>query len=73
MKKFIYVVFAFGLTILMGCSGEKSEEKEQVPGETKPHIEAKKLAETTIATETKVVCDKFELVTKISGSTLDLR
>ena len=31
-----------------------------------------KKVETPIATKTKIVCDKFELVTKVSGSTLEL-
>ena len=72
MKKYTYVLVALAMTLLMGCSGEKTEDKEKAPHDAKQQVEAKKPAETPIATETQIVCDKFELVTKVTGSTLDL-
>lgn len=68
MKKYAYVLVALAMTLLMGCSGEKTEDKEGA----KPQVEANKPAETPIATETQIMCNKFELVTKVKGSTLDL-
>jgi len=55
----------------MGCSGEKAEDKEKPSDDAKSQVEAKKPAETPSATETQIVCDKFELVAKVVGSTLD--
>jgi len=72
MKKYTYVLVALAMTLLMGCSGEKTEDKEKAPDGAKPQVEAKKPAETPIATETQILCDKFELITKVTGSTLDL-
>ena len=72
MKKYAYVLVALAMTLLMGCSGEKTENKEKARERAKPQVEAKKPAETPIATERQILCDKFELVTKVTGSTLDL-
>jgi len=72
MKKHTYVLVALAMTLLMGCSGEETENKEKVRERTKPKVEAKKPADTPIATETHILCDKFELVNKVTGSTLDL-
>ena len=72
MKKYTYVLVALAMTLLMGCSGEKTEDKEKAPDDAKPQVAARKSAKTPIATETQIVCDKFELVTKVTGSTFDL-
>ena len=71
MKKYTYVLVVLAMTVLMGCSGE-TENKEKVPDDAKPQVEAMKPAEMPIVTETQIVCDKFDLVTKVTGSTLDL-
>ena len=60
------------MTLFMGCSGKKTEDKEKASERAKPLLEAKKPPEKPIATETKILCDKFELVTNVMGSTLDL-
>jgi len=56
----------------MGCSREKPEDKEKANERANPQVEAKKPAETPIATENQIFCDKLELVTKVTGSTIDL-
>jgi len=60
------------MTLLVSCSRERPENKERAPERAKPHVQARKPAETPAATETRIVCDKFELVTKVTGSTLGL-
>lgn len=72
MKKYTSVLVALAMTLLMGCSGKKTEDKEKDSERDKPLLQAKKPPEKPIATETKILCDKFELVTKVMGSTLDL-
>ncbi len=72
MKKYTYVLVVLAMTLLMGCSREKPEDKEKANEQAKPQIEAKKHAEAPIGTKTQIVCDKFDLVTKVTGSTLDL-
>lgn len=72
MKKYTYVLVALLMALLMSCSGEKTQDKQKVRDDAKPQVEARKPAETPIATETQIVCDKFELVIKVKGSTLDL-
>jgi len=49
MKRYIYIFVIIMMTQLMGCSGKKTEEKEN-----------------------QILCDKFELVTKVKDSTLNL-
>lgn len=71
MKKHTYALVALAMTLLIGCSGEETDHKQKAPNGAKPRVEAKKPAEAPIATETQIVCDKFELVTKVTGSTLD--
>lgn len=71
MKKYNYVLVVLLMTLLIGCSGEKTEDKEKAPHDAKSQVEAKKHAVTPISTETKIVCNKFELVTNVTGSTLD--
>jgi len=70
MKKYAYVLVALAMTLFMSCSGEKTEDKENTRDDAKPQLEAKKPAETLIATETQILCDKFELITKVTGSTV---
>ena len=72
MKKHTYILVVLAMTLLMGCSREKPEDKERANEQAKPKIEAKKPAEAPIGTKTQIVCDKFDLVTKVTGSTLDL-
>jgi len=72
MKKYTYVLVALAMTLLMSCSREKPENKGKAHERAKPQVDSRKPAETPIATETQIVCDKFELVTKVTGSTLDL-
>ncbi len=50
---------------------EETEHEQKAPDDAYPRIEAKKPAESTSTIETQIVCDKFELVTKVTGSTLD--
>lgn len=72
MKKCTHVLVALTMTLVMSCSRERPENEEKAHERAKPQVEARKLAETPIATEIQIVCDKFELVTKVAGSTLDL-
>lgn len=73
MKKYTYALVALAITLLMGCSKEQSEQKQAALNDAKPQVAAKRPAETSIsATERQIVCDKFALVTKITGSTLEL-
>lgn len=72
MKKYTYILVALAMTLLMGCSEEKTEDKEKARERAKPQVKAKKPAETPIATDTQILCNKFELVTKVTGSTLNL-
>jgi len=64
-KKYFFVVLFLVLALvitmfLVGCSGKKTEDKKEAS------------VVTPIVTETPIVCDKFVLVTKVTGSTLDL-
>lgn len=70
MKKYTYALAIWAMTLLIGCSGEEPN-KQQSPNSDTPQVEAKKLAEVSSTNETKIVCDKFKLVTKFTGSTLD--
>ena len=72
MKKYTLVLVTFAMTLLMGCSGEKAEDTEKALEGAKVKVEAKGPAEVPSVTETQIVCDEFELVTKVTGSTLDL-
>ena len=72
MKKYTYVLVALAMTLFMGCSGKKTEDKEKASERATPLLEAKKPPEKPIATEIQIICDKFELVTKVTGSTLNL-
>ena len=54
------------MTLLVGCSGERAEDT------AKAQVEAKESVEVPSAAETQIVCDEFSLVTKVTGSTLDL-
>ncbi len=72
MKKYTFVLVAFAMTMLIGCSREKAEDTEKAIETAKAKVEAKEPVEASSATETQIVCDKFELVTKVTGSTLDL-
>lgn len=49
-----------------------TEEKQAARDNAKPQVVVKKPEETPPTTETKIVCDKFELVAKVTGYTLDL-
>jgi len=49
MNRYTYIFIILTMTLLMDCSGKKTEEKEN-----------------------QILCDKFELVTKVTDSTLDL-
>jgi hypothetical protein len=71
MKKHTLILFAFAMTLLVGCSGERAEDTAKAPEGAKMQVEVKEPVEAPIATETQIVCDKFELVTKVTGSTLD--
>ena len=70
MKKYTYALAIWAMTLLIGCSGEEPY-KQQSPNSDTPQVEAKKLAEVSSTNETQIVCDKFKLVTKVTGSTLD--
>lgn len=72
MKKYTYALVALAMTLLIGCSGDKSEDEQAARDDAKPQIGVKSPEEKPLATESKIVCDKFDLVTKVTGSTLDL-
>ncbi|MBA7589038.1 hypothetical protein ES708_31111 [subsurface metagenome] len=61
IKNYTYIILVvLVIILLMGCSGEKTEDKKKAP------------TETPITTEIQIVCDKFVLVTKVTDSTLGL-
>ncbi|MBN1361704.1 MAG: hypothetical protein JW993_13995 [Sedimentisphaerales bacterium] len=72
MKKRAYVLVVLAMTLVMSCSRERPESEEKAQEGAKPQMEARKPTETAVATGTQIVCDKFELVTKVTDSTLDL-
>lgn len=72
MKKHTLVVVAFAITFLVGCSGEKAEDAAKAPEGAKAQVEVKEPVKAPIATDTQIVCDKFNLATKVMGSSLDL-
>ncbi len=70
MKKFSYALVASAMTLLIGCSGEEIEHKQKIPNSTKSRVEAREPAEDPGSAENQIVCDRFELVTEVTGSTL---
>ncbi|TSA34534.1 MAG: hypothetical protein D4R64_11695 [Porphyromonadaceae bacterium] len=72
MKKFTVVLMALAITLLVRCYGEKTDNKKKNPDNAKLQIETKKSADVPIKNEIQIVCDKFKLVTKVTGSTLFL-
>jgi hypothetical protein len=72
MKKYTNVLVALVMILLIGCSKEKPEDKENILKQDMSQTEAKKSIESPIATKSKILCDKFDLVTKVTDSTLDL-
>ena len=74
MKKhtLVLVLVACAMTLLVGCSRERTEDTEKAPEGAKAQVEAEEPREAPSETETQIVCDKFNLVTKVTGSTLDL-
>jgi len=56
MKKYTLVLLAFVMALFLSCTGDKAKEEGKAP---KP-------------AEAEVVCNKFNLVTNITNSTLDL-
>lgn len=72
MKRYTYLLVILLIILLMGCVGEKTENIQKFPDSAETQVEANIPTETSIETETQIVCDKFELVTKVTDSTLDL-
>lgn len=56
MRKFTCKLIALAMTLMVGCSSEERQEVATQSGN---------------ATQREIVCDKFELVTKVTGSTLE--
>ena len=72
MKKYIHVPVVLALIFLIDCSGEKAEDTEQPPDGIDLQVESKNITEVPSATEPQIVCDRFELVCKVAGSTFDI-
>jgi len=70
MKKLTSASVSLAMTLLLGCSGDKPEESQKIPEVVKTQVQPKDGEEISNATEEKVVCNKFNLVTKVTGPTL---
>lgn len=66
MNKVKFLMVALVMILLISCSGDANQEREEIREPVKKSIEP------PLATTTKIICDKFELVTKITGTNLDL-
>ena len=72
MKKHTLALVAFAIAFLVGCSGEKDEHAAKDPEGAKAKVQIKEPVEAPSANETQIVCDEFDLVTKVIGSSLEL-
>ncbi|MBD2189706.1 hypothetical protein [Pseudanabaena mucicola] len=70
MKKYTFAFALGAMTLLIGYFGEKAY-KEKSSNSGTPQVAVKKSTEVYGAAEAQIVCDKFKLVTKVTGSTLD--
>lgn len=68
MKKLTSGFVAVVMVLAVECSGDK----RKAPEDAKPQVKLTPPAGTPLVTRSQIVCDKFALVTKVTGSTLDL-